>query len=242
VTLPRRLVQRAELRDLLDRERLERSSVVANCAMNRGRRLQGPNGYAREIGLCPLAFLLERASQKTRVAWLDLCCGEGRALLDAARTVEALGLEDRVRLVGVDLVDHFAGATARSAFLERVVASVHDLQPSCCFDLVTCVHGLHYVGDKLGALARAASWLEPDGLLVAHLDLANLRWEDGRALGRRALSALRREGFTYDTRRRLLARRGRREVVLPFVHLGSDDRAGPNYTGQPAVTAYYRAR
>jgi SAM-dependent methyltransferase len=228
--------------DLLDRERLERSSVVANCAMNRGRRLQGPNGYARELGFCPLGFLQERLSQKTGVAWLDLCCGEGRALLDATKALEARALDDRVRLVGVDLVDHFARTTTPSRCLERVVASVHDLQPSRRFDLVTCVHGLHYVGDKLGALARAASWLEPDGLLVVHVDLDNLRWEDGRALGRRALSALRREGFTYDARRRLLGLRGRRELVLPFVHLGSDDRAGPNYTGQPAVAAYYRAR
>jgi SAM-dependent methyltransferase len=228
--------------DLLDRERLERSSVVANCAMNRGRRLQGPNGYARELGFCPLAFLQERLPQKTRVAWLDLCCGEGHALLDAAKTLEAIGLDDRVRLVGVDLVDHFARTATPSACLERAVTSVHDLQPSRRFDLVTCVHGLHYVGDKLGALSRAASWLEPDGLLIAHIDLDNLRWDDGRALGRMALSALRRAGFTYNSRRRLLALRGRRDAVLPFVHLGSDDRAGPNYTGQPAVTAYYRAR
>ena len=31
-------------------------------------------------------------------------------------------------------------------------------QPALRFDLITCVHGLHYIGDKLGLLTRAASW------------------------------------------------------------------------------------
>jgi hypothetical protein len=35
------------------------------------------------------------------------------------------------------------------------------------YDLITCVHGLHYAGDKLAALARAASWLTPGGLISA---------------------------------------------------------------------------
>ena len=26
---------------------------------------------------------------------------------------------------------------------------------------------------------------------------------------------------------------------LPYRYLGADDRAGPNYTGQPAVDSYY---
>jgi hypothetical protein len=50
---------------------------------------------------------------------------------------------------------------------------------SRCFDLITCVHGLHYVCDKLGLIARAASWLVEDGRFVANLALDNLRFSGG---------------------------------------------------------------
>ena len=33
--------------------------------------------------------------------------------------------------------------------------------------------------------------------------------------------------------------RGRMTIDLPYRYLGTDDRAGPNYTGQPAVDLYY---
>ena len=74
---------------------------------------------------------------------------------------------------------------------------------------------------------------------MANLDLANLRLPDGRAAGRNVSSDLRRAGLEYDRRRRLIVCRGRRTVVLPYRYLGADDRAGPNYTGQPAVDSYY---
>jgi hypothetical protein len=32
---------------------------------------------------------------------------------------------------------------------------------------------------------------------------------------------------------------GPREVEFGLQYLGADDTAGPNYTGQPAVAAYY---
>ena len=67
--------------------------------------------------------------------------------------------------------------------LRLVEASLSTWRPDRPFDLITCVHGLHYVGDKLGLIARAASWLAEDGLFVASLDLANLKLADGRAAG-----------------------------------------------------------
>jgi SAM-dependent methyltransferase len=87
--------------DLLDDDRLQRSAVVANCRMNRERDLLGSNGYDRELGLDPLAFLKGRAAGHP-AAWLDLCCGAGKALIQAAEAVHAGGLE--VEIVGVDLV------------------------------------------------------------------------------------------------------------------------------------------
>lgn len=64
---------------------LEQSDIVANSRMNRERACVGPNSYAREMGFDPLAFLQTRLCTQERVAWLDLCCGRGRALIQAAR-------------------------------------------------------------------------------------------------------------------------------------------------------------
>jgi hypothetical protein len=56
---------------LRDDEALHASAVVANSAMNR----------ERELGFNPLAWLVCRTGA---VSWLDLCCGTGRALGQAA--------------------------------------------------------------------------------------------------------------------------------------------------------------
>ncbi len=58
---------------------LERSSVVANCSMNRERSLAGSNGYDVELGFQPLDFLRSILAKNQQAKWLDLCCGTGRA-------------------------------------------------------------------------------------------------------------------------------------------------------------------
>jgi trans-aconitate methyltransferase len=203
--------------NLLDDESLWRSSVVANCDMNRER---GLASYRRELGL----DLVLRPGTR----WVDLCCGSGKALAEAAR-------ED-VTIVGVDLVDHHVPAPPGLSF---VIASVEEWEPDAPVDLVTCVHGLHYVGDKLGLLARAASWLAPGGRFVASFDVASVRRADGTPFGRTLTKALREAGFAYDNRRRRIGCTGAGQPRLPFTYLGADDRAGPNYTGQPAVHSCY---
>ncbi|WP_412542573.1 class I SAM-dependent methyltransferase [Longispora sp. K20-0274] len=224
---------------LLPDAALELSSVVANCAMNRERGLTGSNGYARELGLDPLAVLRDRLAGTTGpVRWLDLCCGSARALFEAAAWFEAHGLADRVRIVGVDLTDHFGPARPG---VDLVTASVTAWSPPAgqMFDLVTCVHGLHYVGDKLLALRRAASWLAADGVFAASFDATSVRDAAGAPVGRRLTTALRSAGFGYDARTRRVTRRGGAEVTWRFRYLGADDTAGPNYTGQPAVHSHY---
>jgi hypothetical protein len=47
-------------RRLLDDDALERSTVVADCTMNRERQLVGPNSYARELRFNPLDRLRAR--------------------------------------------------------------------------------------------------------------------------------------------------------------------------------------
>ena len=90
---------------LLDDDRLARSAVVANCRMNRERDLTGSNGYTREIGFSPLDVLRARIAPGRLVAWLDLCCGTGKALIQAARVSHAERID--IEIVGVDLVGMF---------------------------------------------------------------------------------------------------------------------------------------
>ncbi|MGW1888242.1 class I SAM-dependent methyltransferase [Streptomyces sp. NPDC001970] len=216
---------------LLSDEELERSAVVANNSMNRERGLTGVNSYARELGFDPVAHLSARSASPS---WLDLCSGEGRALREAAGRLPASAV-----LTGIDLVGPPAPAQATPG-VELVTASVAGWAAPRAYDLITCVHGLHYVGDRLGLLARAASWLTPEGLLVAHLDPGSIRWADGTSAGRAVPAALRAAGFTYISRHHRLTLRGPRSVQLPFLYLGADPHAGPNYTGQPAVASFYR--
>lgn len=207
--------------------------------MNRERQLAGVNSYERVLGFDPLAWLTATARTKSDVAWLDLCCGAGRALIDAAARLRQHGLAGRTTLVGVDLVDAFA-RTSPLPELTLVAAPVESWQPPRAFDLITCVHGLHYVGDKLAVLARAVQWLTPTGRFVADLDLAGVRLADGRPAGRRLTAQLRAAGLVYDTRRRRISSTGPRPLSLPYRYLGADDRAGANYTGQPAVHSHYQ--
>ncbi|BCB82979.1 methyltransferase [Phytohabitans suffuscus] len=200
------------------------SAVVANCAMNRERQLAGVNSYTRELGFNPLDRVRSGALRGQRSSWLDLCCGTGRALLRAAHLLRRDGLADRVVLVGVD---HFDPLPDANLPVELVCAPVTSWAPARRFDLITCVHGLHYVGDKLAAITRAASWLTEGGQLVADLDLTSIRLPDGRPAGRALAGALRQAGFEYDSRRRRISCAGRRDAELSYAYLGADDKAGP---------------
>jgi SAM-dependent methyltransferase len=227
---------------LLDDDALAGSAVVANSDMNRERQLAGVNSYERELGFNPvdvLAALLRVTGAPDTIAWLDLCCGTGRALIEAAGRLRDQGVVGRVLVEGVDLVDAFDPAPD-VPWLRLTVAPVLTWTPQRRYDLITSVHGLHYVGDKLGLLARAAGWLTDGGRLVADLDLAAIRQPDGAPAGRRLATDLREAGFSYDGRRRRIVRDDRAEVRLPYEYLGADDDAGPNYTGQAAVHSFYR--
>ncbi|MER7470733.1 class I SAM-dependent methyltransferase [Micromonospora sp. NPDC000018] len=136
--------QRASL-ELLGNDALEQSAVVANCTMNRERQLSGVNSYTRELGFNPLDVLAAglvgagRAEPSAAAGWLDLCCGTGRALIQAAGELRLAGLTGRTLLVGVDLVDAFDPVPAPPLNLELVCASVANWAPTRMFDLITCL-------------------------------------------------------------------------------------------------------
>jgi trans-aconitate methyltransferase len=119
---------------LLGNNELERSAVVANCRMNRERRLAGSNGYAKELCFNPLDFLKERVALGARAAWLDLCCGTGKALIEAAKRVRADDMH--VEIVGVDLVGMFDTPDAGLGSLQLVEASLRTWRPGRSFDLI----------------------------------------------------------------------------------------------------------
>ncbi|MGN9838858.1 class I SAM-dependent methyltransferase [Nonomuraea sp. H19] len=213
---------------LITDDELAGSPVAANSLMNRERRLRS---YDRELGIDIVGVL--RATPRRPARWLDLCCGAANALHEATCL-----LGDDAEIVGVDLVDFFAGQPSTPR-LRLVTASVATWRPDTAFDLITCVHGLHYVGDKLGLLAKIAGWLTEGGLFVASFDVRSIRLADGTPAGRRLTAALRAAGLAYDGRTRRIRRTGRGRIDLPYRYLGADDQAGPNYTGQPAVDSYY---
>lgn len=211
---------------LLDDITLTKSSVVANNAMNRERGLLGVNSYAKDLGFDPLAWVRERRPAR----WLDLCCGSGRALVEAAGQCVGEGIE----IFGVDLVGMFAPGAAAFPHLHLIESPVAECALDGTFDLITCVHGLHYLGDKLGVLAHYAARLSEHGRLVGHLDLGNIHGIERRTL----LALLRESGFSYDTRRHLIQATAQSRP-LPLRYLGADDQNAPNFTGQPGVNSHY---
>jgi len=225
---------------MLNERSLERSAVVANSRMNRERVATGVNSYERELRLNPIQFLADRCIRNGRASWLDLCCGRGCALIEAAVSPELAKNVSQVDFVGVDLVDAF-DIVPENSNCNLIAASLHEWTTSEKFDLVTCAHGLHYVGDKLGLIARACSWLAPDGLFVAHLDLANLRRIDRSSLGDEIVKRFRRNGLAFDRRRHLLCCRGHKSIEFNYRFSVADDTAGPNYTGQEAIDSLYEA-
>lgn len=214
---------------------LEQSAVVANCRMNRERNLTGSNGYGIELRFAPLDFLRLAAAANGKARWLDLCCGSGKALTQGAEMAD-LG-ELPVEIVGVDLAGLFV--PSRSPRLKLVEASLTNWLPEGLFDLITCVHGLHYIGDKLSLIARARSWLTERGRFSANFDLKSVKLQGVRSSSRIFAPALRSAGFDYSARKKLIQCEGRHAHRFPFRYLGADDQAGPNYTGQPAVDSYY---
>ena len=216
---------------------LESSTVVANNTMNRDRGLTGVNSYHRALGLDPYDVLRARLRERGRASWLDLCCGEANALIEAAGRLGTDGLGSAVTIVGVDLVGRLRpGPICPGLSLVTASIATWDPQPEQRFDLVTCVHGLHYIGDKLGLLTRAMRWLTPDGVLIADFD----RHPDASPATRRVVRTLRQAGADYDPRTHRVTCRGPLDPSFPAHYLGADDAAGPSYTGQPGVASHYR--
>ena len=227
-------------RQLLDAKVLARSEIVANVCMNRERNLSGANSYEKDLGMNPLDFLLGALKDRGEASWLDLCCGTGRALFQAAEAIQSLGFDRNIKLVGVDLVPMFVSLPSELTFLELICASAESWDTGQRFDLITCVHGLHYVGDKLHVVRKTSGWMKEKGLVLMHLDYRNLKIAGDRSTNAWLGRDFRRAGFQWVRGRHLLKGSGRTHPdSIPYRYLGADDMAGPNFTGQAAVDSHY---
>ncbi|MBO9732872.1 MAG: class I SAM-dependent methyltransferase [Chitinophaga sp.] len=223
---------------LLSEKDLVWSAVVANCSMNRDRNASGINSYEREFKLVPARFLEEIVQENGFASWLDLCCGSGLALAQTYDVLAQKGLQQQVYLKGIDLLDTFPPMMENTPGISFEVTSVVGWQPDRSYDLITCSHGLHYLGDKLQVIAMACKALTPNGYFIAHLDIKNISIPAPVSLKQLFTT----QGLAYNARTHLLTCKGPRNFKAGLTYLGADDQAGPNYTGQGAVNSHYDNR
>lgn len=223
---------------LLTEDELIWSPVVANNSMNRKRGASGVNSYEGELGFDPEAYLNILLRQQKHAKWLDMCCGEGNALLQYARTALKEGSQNCVTLMGIDLVGYFQPVPAEVTCVQFQTASLVSWKGNELYDLVTCVHGLHYIGDKLAALAAGLSLISCDGIMIANLDISSIKIE-GDKRGAYLRKVFSENDIEYNVRKKLIRCSGTRNVDFNLIYRGADDKAGPNYTGQEAVDSYY---
>lgn len=208
--------------------------------MNRERKCFGGNSYEKELSFDILNFLKERINSQRQTTWLDICCGQGKALIEASEFLARQKPDSNLKIIGIDLVGMFQTSPPDLDFLQLIETSFEDFKPNSEFDLITCVHGLHYIGDKLSFIQKCASYLKKDGTFLANLDLANFKFDSGKPAGRKVAKILKNAGLEYNSRKHLLICKGKKEFEFDLEYLGADDKAGANYTKQAVVDSYYQ--
>lgn len=218
-------------KNLLLKEELWQSSVVANCRMNRKRQFKGINSYHKDTSINLFNFLDEKRKYQRETQWVDLCCGEANAL------IQAKALLPEVRMEGIDLVGMFN--TPHAEDIKLMEMAVEAWSPTQSYDLITCIHGFHYLGDKLKVLSKAIGALKHNGLFVANIDLNNIKNQEGKSIEKELVDVLTQCGVSYNKRRKIITCKGATVIKFPYRFIGANDQAGPNYTGQPVVDSYY---
>jgi SAM-dependent methyltransferase len=217
------------------------SSVVANATMNRGRGFSGVNSYERELRFDISQFLAQRVQERGTALWLDVCCGEGRALVEAGTRFAETDWGASVEIIGVDLVGMFVPDKVPGVCLVAVDVMAFMLDRPA--DLITCVHGLHYLGDKLGFLERAMGMLSTGGIFRGHWDTQNIRTDiPGRVIWPSAVRHARQKGAALAFANHLMQIEGT-DAPLDFgvQYQGATVSETPNYTGITVIDSWYRA-
>lgn len=198
--------------------------------MNRERGFRGGNSYESDLFL-DISRIIESSSRE-EFTWLDVACGTGRALIEAKRMFPDINIQ------AIDLVD-FRDPDFENSAIGFFEGSVSDFETKIRFDLITCVHGFHYFGDKLGILSKLVGLLDEKGVFLANFDQTSIRSSTNRSLSDECVNYLTRSKVHFDTGTRVVKCIGPRCIRFPYSYLGSDDSVGPNYTGQNAVNSFY---
>ncbi|MES2776270.1 MAG: class I SAM-dependent methyltransferase [Bacteroidota bacterium] len=223
---------------LLPEEKLIWSPIVANSRMNRERKASGFNSYEKEFKFKPETFLESKIKEFGHASWLDLCCGQGNALIQTAYAFRDQGLQAHISLTGIDLLDLFQSFDQNITCLHFETGSVVSWETREAYDLITCSHGLHYLGDKLKVIENGIGALKTGGVFVANLDLKNILIADHDS-NKFLKSLFKLHGIEYSSAAKTIKRTGPKIIRFNLDYLGADDRTGPNYTGQDSVTSCY---
>lgn len=207
--------------------------------MNRERGITGVNSYSKELSLNIIEYIHNKLKVQNTFDWLDICCGSGKALIETAQYLQRNNLQNKVKIYGIDLVDMFLCKPNGLSCLDLIAINIVDFYPNKQFDFITCVHGLHYIGDKLKLLEKLVDWLNEQGLFLANIDMNNFKDSEDKIIKRRIIHNLKTCGIKYDSRKHLLMAKGHTHIKFKYTFLGSDDQAVPNYTKQAVVNSYY---
>jgi len=224
--------------NLLPEEKLIWSPTVVNSRMNRERNASGVNSYEKEFKFKPEEYLSAKITESGQASWLDLCCGQGKALIQTAEYFDKRGQQAVIKLKGIDLIDTFSTIEQHLTCINLETGSLNDWESGETYDLITCVHGLHYLGDKLKTIKAIVKALNPAGLFIANLDLNNIVIQ-GTKSNDFLNKYFKQNGLVYNSRSKIIKRVGPANIKISVRYLGADDATGPNYTGQDAVTSYY---
>jgi len=226
--------------EIKDDQTLGWSPIVANNRMNRERVAIGVNSYEQDLKLNIIEYI-ESNNKQGNFRWMDLCCGKANALIQVSKHFTQKKQIPKIYFEGIDLVNFFNPQYKKYDDILRITQmNLSNWNPAEQYDLITIVHGLHYVGNKLELIIKASNALKTDGLFIGNLDLQNIKLL-GNSNQQSALKKyFKEEAIVYDAKSKLLSVQGNKVVNSRFKYVGSNDKAGPNYTGQNAVDSIYK--
>ena len=107
-------------------------------------------------------------------------------------------------------------------------------------DLITCVHGLHYIGDKLGLLSHLSGLLADGGVFVGNIDPVNVRIDGVGSPGwRQVAKAAGGYKGRLGYRDHILQMGSGGRIVFDVAYVGASVSEGPNYTGILVMDSWY---
>ncbi len=76
-------------------------------------------------------------------------------------------------------------------------------------------------------------------MFIGNLDLDNIVIKGSENPRKFALNLFKKNNIRYDQKKKLISISGPQKIRTNLRYLGADDKAGPNYTGQPVVNSIY---